>query len=163
MVKKIIIISLLMAASNIITAQEAPRNANLIQIKTSDNIDESFRKIGRMLGTEGYKLETVDRDFYMIATEVMEKDFGGFLGAARARLEIKFNIQFDEIPEGTTINIRGTFRDITKTSFSVSGDFQRIENRGARNSILRDSWNFMNEIALKYDNGELSYIIEDTN
>jgi len=151
-----IIIKLLLVAS-LINAQEAPKDANLIQIKTSDNIEEVFMKVGRTLGTEGIPIETVDRTFYMIVTEAMEKQYG-FLGAGR--FEIKLNFQFDHTTDGTIINIRGNFRETSRPDLIRIGDFSRIRNRGMNNSVEKETWKFMDELAQKSCNGEFTYIVE---
>ena len=92
--KKIISISLLLLLISVSgKAQEAPEKSNLILIKTSDNIDESFKNIGRILINEGYELETADKNFYVITTKVTQKKYG-FMGGGS--LELKFNVEFDE-------------------------------------------------------------------
>lgn len=149
---------LFVVAANTI-AQEAPKDANLIQIKTSDDIDNAFMKVGRILGTEGIPIETVDRTFYMIVTQVMEKQYG-FLGAGR--FEVKLNFQFDKTSEGTIVNVRGSYRETSDPDLIKPGDFMRISNKGGmKGSVLKETWLFMDEIAQKSCDGEVNYIIEE--
>ena len=77
--KKLTAISIFILLTIFAVAQEAPKNANLIQIKTSNKIDDAFKKIGRILINEGYELEIADEVFNMITTMVTEKKYG-FMG-----------------------------------------------------------------------------------
>jgi hypothetical protein len=57
---------------------DIPKKTNLITIHTSDNIDESFKRMGRILLNDGYELETADKIFYMMTTKIklMKCGFG---------------------------------------------------------------------------------------
>jgi len=164
--KKVVLFFLsLIMVTNAIKAQEAPKNSNVIIIKTTENIDDSFKKVGRILIHEGYELETADKDFYMITTKITQKKYGLMGGGS---LEVKFNIQFDQSNDSTIIKIIGftnsaqlaTAAGLNNDSFDK--DAIRVQNKGANGSIIKSSWIFMDEIAKKYMNGTISYIIEES-
>ena len=165
--KKAILFFLTLAmVTNAIKAQETPKNSNVIIIKTTENIDDSFKKMGRIIINEGYELETADKDFYMITTKITQKKYG-FMGGGS--LEIKFNIQFDQSNDSTTIKMIGfansdqlaTASGLKNDSFDK--DAFRIQNKGANGSIIKSSWILMDDIAKKYVNGIISYLIEENN
>ena len=164
--KKIFLISLpLIFISIFIKAQEAPKNSNLIIIKTSDNIDDSFKEMGRVLLNEGYELETADKDFYVITTKVKQKKYG-FMGGGS--LELKLNIQFDQVSDSTHLKIKGYVNSDQLASAagdknnSFDKDADRIKNKGSKGSISKSSWIFIDEFAKKYENGIINYIIEES-
>ena len=55
---------------------DIPKKTNLITITTEDNIDDSFKKMGRLLINKGYELETADKTFHMITTKVKSMKCG---------------------------------------------------------------------------------------
>ena len=142
---------------------DIPKKTNLINIHTSDNIDESFKRMGRILLNDGYELETADKIFYMMTTKIklMKCGFG-------CSVSVKYTIQFDEVGDSTNIKISG--RAYSGDVYEVivgkkeENGFDKssflIENKGMKRSIAKESFNFMNNIAVKYDLGVISYSIK---
>ena len=139
------------------TSMAAQQNA--IHIKTTDGVTDAFRKAGRLLGTEGYKVETADINLLMITTEVYEKQYG-FLGSGR--VQVKFNLTFDEIPGGTLIEVTGTMRSSQEVRMHGKplplDEFEPIVNKGRGSNIYRISWDIMAELTNKYKEGEIHFV-----
>lgn len=161
--KKIIFNLLFCVISVNLIAQEAPKKSNLIIVRTTDNIDDSFKKVGRILINDGYEIETSDKNFYMITTKVRQKKYGMMGGGT---LEIKLIFQIDQISDTTLIKVKGYVNSmqLASTAGMRNDSFEksaiRIENKGANGSIIRSAWEFMDEIAKKYDAGQIVYSIE---
>ena len=142
---------------------DIPKKTNLITISTDDNIDDSFKKMGRLLINEGYELETADKIFYMITTKIksMKCGFG-------CNVSVKYTIQFDELGDSTGVRLSGraysgdVYQAMTgkkeENGFDKSSFI--IENKGMKRSISKESFNFMNDIAIKYEKARVSYSIK---
>lgn len=155
-----ILILLYLIISSPVIAQEAPKKANLISVKLDDNIDSAFRNVGRLLLDEGYELATADKVFYAITTEVADKT----TGFMKPTLEIKFNLIFNELEDGTSVDIKLMFLDKSlgrsgKKNFDDQA--MRAENRGAKSSALKTAWKVLDNFAKKIDGGSITYIIEE--
>jgi len=151
---------IILAFVGFLNAQVAPKKSNLIIIKSSDKIDDSFKKIGRILMDEGYELETADKTFYSISTKITHKNYGLMGGGS---LELKFFFQFDQIQDTTVIIFRGR---VNSNQLAVASgmkhenfekDAIRIENRGATGSIIKSSWELMENIAKRYSPCSIGY------
>ena len=142
---------------------DIPKKTNLITITNDNNIDDSFKMMGRLLINEGYELETADKTFHMITTKVktMKCGFG-------CNVSVKYTIQFDELGDSTSIKISGRAYsgDVYKvmTGKKEENGFDKnsfiIENTGMKRSVAKESFNFMNNIAIKYEDSKLSYTIK---
>jgi hypothetical protein len=119
--------------------------------------------MGRLLINEGYELETADKIFHMITTKIksMKCGFG-------CNVSVKYTIQFDELGDSTGIKLSGraysgdVYQAMTgkkeENGFDKSSFI--IENKGMKRSVVKESFNFMNKIAIKYENARVSYILE---
>ncbi|THH34212.1 hypothetical protein [Neolewinella litorea] len=153
-----------------IFSQDAPKGANVIEIHTADNIDDAFKKMGRLLLDEGYTLETADKNFYVITTEVRKMNYG-FMNAGE--LEMKLIIEFNDDEDGTTMILKGmksseqlhraaTTGAGVSSNTSFDKDASRILNKGGKGSIVGASWIFMENLAKGYKGGKIEYLTEET-
>ncbi|MFT6129315.1 MAG: hypothetical protein ACJATN_001037 [Neolewinella sp.] len=163
--RKFLLTSLaLVFISLFVNAQDAPKKSNLILLSTSDNIDDSFKKMGRLLINAGYEFETANKDFYLITTKVRQQKYGfGGMGS----LEMKLTVEFNEVSDSTHFTIRGlvTSGQLARAAGNTKNRFDknayRIENKGAKGSILKSAWIFMGDLAKKYENSKIDYSQED--
>ena len=161
--KKLLLILLCLPIVGFGQEIKIPKKTNLISIKTVDNIDDCFKKMGRLLMNEGYELETADKVFYMITSKVksLKCGFG-------CNVSVKYTIQFDEVKDSTEIKITGRAYsgDVFKVMTGKKEDngFDKssflIENVGMKRSVAKESFNFMNNFAVKYENAKISYLIK---
>lgn len=138
---------------------QAPKKANTIIITTMESKDEAFKKLGRILLNEGFTLETIDKDFYMLVSNI--KTFShGFLDAGK--VDIRINIQIDRKEEKIVIRLTGKFSSPQISQYTVSEFDSRamqIENTGAKGSSANASWLILSNMAQKYGSGDIEYLI----
>ena len=159
-IKRIALILLLLPI--ILLGQEIEKNVNKIIIVTSDNIDDSFTKMGRILLSESYDLEMSDKTFYMITTKVTSKKY----------CDVKFNFQFDSRNDSTQITLTGKAVDLavlnafSKGMTGENGNYNfeknsfQIKNSGWKKSASKESFNYMNSLATMYSNSKIFYLKE---
>lgn len=137
---------------------QAPKKSNTIIISTSDTEAEALKKIGRILLNEGYVLETVDKDFYMLVTKMKTCKYGmGGLG----NIDIKINAQIDKEGDMSKIKLTGKMNSSDFGKYTIE-EFDAkalpIECCGPKSSMAGASWIMLDGIAQKYEGGEISYL-----
>ncbi len=139
---------------------QAPKKANTIIIVTSDSDDVAFKKMGRIFINEGFEMQTLDKDFYMLVTKIKNYNYG-MMGAGK--IGIKLTAQIDIQDEESMITVTGKVISSQISSYtdeSFDSNAITIENVGGKSSISGASWRIMNEIAQKYNDGKISYFVK---
>lgn len=126
---------------SILFSQEAPKHTSVIQVK-----NVSFASAVNTLLDAGYTIDKLDKDFQTVTTErkAMYKNSGWY---------ISINIRIKD----STATIKGI---CGFTLMSLKGEFDKneyvIENRGSGNSLPKESFRMMNELAERLGS-EISY------
>jgi len=156
--KRILLILTLIMPLFCFSQTTAPKKANTIILKTGLSADEAFKNFGRILIKEGFTMETLDKDFYMLSTKVKTCNYG-MLNAAK--LNIKINCQIDQKEENTEIKITGSAIDVALSrTLSFDANSFVVSNRGPKSSVAGASWLIMDGLAKKLEGAEISYLIE---
>ena len=141
----------------LLSYSQAPKKSNTIIISTSDPEADALKKIGRVLLNEGFILETVDKDFYMLVTKIKTCTYGmGGLGD----IDIKLSVTIDKTGDKSAITLTGKYnsQDFGKyTPEQFDAKALPIECCGPKSSMGGASWLIMEGIAKKYEGGEISY------
>jgi len=138
---------------------QSPRKSNTIIIHTVDSEDEAFKKIGRILLNEGFTLENIDKDFYMLVSNIKTSTHG-FMNAGK--VDTKINIQVDKKEDKTLIKITGKFASpqlFQYTESEFDSQALQIENIGAKGSPVNAAWLILVGLAEKYDSGSIEYLV----
>jgi len=151
---------LLLCLFPLFSTAQAPKKANVIVIKTNDSEDEAFKKMGRILLNEGFEMETLDKDFYMLVTKIKGCGYGLMKAGT---VDIKIKCQIDAKNDQRTIILTGKMNSpelMTYSPTEFDSKAMVIENIGGKSSIAGASWLIMDEIAKKYEDGEIEYLIK---
>lgn len=137
---------------------QAPKKTNTILISTAETEDQAFKKIGRLLMTEGFTLETTDKDFYMLVTKIKTCKYGmGGMGS----IDVKISVQIDKKEDKSIITLTGKYNtpDIAKyTPEQFDSKSMVIECCGPKSSMAGASWLLMENLAQKYEGGTIEYL-----
>lgn len=117
---------------------EPQDDANLILIYTSENPEQAYKTLGRHFYKSGYEFDLRDETLLLYSTRFKEKSYG-LLGMGK--LEIKLFAEIEQQDSLTVIKLTGKYCDNCW-----------ISNAGMSGSIIKSSWEFLNEFAVEYPN-----------
>ncbi|WP_372775655.1 hypothetical protein [Mangrovibacterium sp.] len=148
----------LLLALPFISFSQAQKKSNVILVSTSDAEPEALKKIGRILLNNGFVLETVDKDFYILVTKMKTCKYG--MGKI-ANVDVKISVQIDKKEDLSILTITGKYNTPDLISYTIEefdSKSSPIECCGPKSSLAGASWLIMDGVATKYENGEISYL-----
>ena len=145
------IIAVLILVSVNAVAQEAPKKATTIQVITSDKLEEVFQKYDKYLDDEGYIIRSKE-NLISLQTSLKEKSFGPLSSYS---VYVEYLLEFSQAEDKITVTITGNYADNGGMSKS-----KPIVNKGSPNFGVGLAWKIMNELAMRYPGGRISYITE---
>ena len=149
MMTKYLIIFILITSQSY--AQEAPKKANTIYVASSDDMAEVFPKFEQYLDDEGFIIRS-KKDLISLKTSPKEKTVGPMSSYS---VYIEFLLMFKQLDGKSVVTITGEYADAGGLAKS-----KPISNRGNSRMGIGLAWQIMNELAIRYPGGKLSYSIE---
>lgn len=130
------------------TGEQIPPRTNVIYIVTDDSPEEGFRKIGRLLQTSGFGINSSDETLGSITSTVrtLSQGFTGMIEPVEMQI---FATVMSESP--TRIQLRGQW------SLAGENDYTNISLLGQENSPYRRAWDEMYEVAEGYEGASLEF------
>lgn len=132
-------------------AQQAPKKANTIYVDTADEIEVVMSKYEKYLEEEGYIVRNKE-DLVSLKTSAKEKYFGP---GNSLSIYVEFLLEFEKQEGQTRVTFTGNYLETTG-----AGKYRPIINRGSQKMGVGLAWRFMNDLAIKYPSGNISYAIK---
>ncbi|HEX9651565.1 MAG TPA: hypothetical protein VGA21_13460 [Cyclobacteriaceae bacterium] len=145
------IIPLLILISTEALGQEAPKKATTIKVITTDKLEEVFQKYEKYLDDEGYIIRNKE-NLISLQTSLKEKSLGPMSSYS---VYVEYLLEFKQMEDKTSVTITGNYADNGGMSKSKA-----ITNKGSSNFGVGLAWRIMNELAIRYPGGQISYSME---
>ena len=145
------IIPLLILISTEALGQEAPKKATTIKVITTDKLEEVFQKYEKYLDDEGYIIRNKE-NLISLQTSLKEKSLGPMSSYS---VYVEYLLEFGQMEDKTSVTITGNYADNGGMSKSKA-----ITNKGSSNFGVGLAWRIMNELAIRYPGGQISYSLE---
>lgn len=125
--------------------------ANRVLIRTQDTPKEAYKRIARILQSEGYTLGNTDETLLTMTTEWQE-----YQGAAEMKVTAIVDEQ-GESYEGTTVTLQGKQGIRMGGGLAAESAGSEIQNSGQSNSPMKNAFKELQKIASQYGGSEVAY------